>query len=227
MSSAGPSVPADGSDDLTDRFSRVYTGLVYDVMRESGATAGILPATIRPLDPAVRCAGRVFTVRGRREEGLDPHETLLAWTDFLTRAPAGHVVVCQPDDSELSHMGELSAETLKHRGVRGYIVDGGCRDTEFITDLGFPVWCRYATPADVVGRWVPDAFEVPIEIGGVRVHTGDYVVADRDGVVVVPGKDAAEVVTAAERAMTQENSVREAIRLGVSPKEAYLRHGKF
>lgn len=218
--------PAD-QDDLTERFSRVYTGLVYDVMREAGTRAGILPATIRPLDPRVTCAGKVFTVRGRREEGLDPHETLLAWTDFLTRAPAGQVVVCQPQDSELSHMGELSAETLKHRGVLGYVVDGGCRDTEFITDLGFPVWCRYATPADVVGRWVPDAYQVPVEIGGVLVNDGDYVVADRDGVVVVPADQAAEVVAAAERAMQQENAVRDAIRAGVSPKEAYLRHGKF
>ena len=51
-------------------------------------------------------------------------------------------------------MGELSAETLKFRGVRGYVVDGGCRDVDFILKLGFPVCCRYYTPADIVGRWV-------------------------------------------------------------------------
>ena len=61
----------------------------------------------------------------------------------------------------IAHMGELSAETLQFRGVRGYIVDGGCRDTGFILNMGFPVFCRYLTPRDVVGIWVPDRFGEP------------------------------------------------------------------
>ena len=64
-------------------------------------------------------------------------------------------------------MGELSAETLKPKGVRGYVADGGCRDVDFILRLGFPVWCRYFTPRDIVGHWLPDAFDQPITIGAV------------------------------------------------------------
>jgi 4-hydroxy-4-methyl-2-oxoglutarate aldolase len=59
----------------------------------------------------------------------------------------------QPNDSTMSHMGEHSSETMHFRGIRGYIVDGGCRDSEFIKRIGFRVWCRYFTPIDIVGRW--------------------------------------------------------------------------
>jgi regulator of RNase E activity RraA len=218
---------AETDPNIADRLSKVYTGALYDVMRDMDLPAEVLPPTIRPLDPTKRLAGRIFTVRGRIDESLDGHATLLAWTEFLTRAPRDHVIVCQPNDSSISHMGELSAEALQARGVRGYIVDGGCRDTDVILTIGFPVWCRYTTPADIRGRWVCDAFEEPIEIGGVTVNNGDYVLADRDGVIIIPGQHVIAVVKAAEHALRQENLVRNAIREGISPKDAYLQHGKF
>jgi regulator of RNase E activity RraA len=124
-------------------------------------------------------------------------------------------------------MGELSAETLQYRGVRGYIVDGGCRDTTFILRMGFPVFSRYTTPRDVVGVWVPDHFGEPIEIGGVAINNGDYVFADRDGVVIIPEDMAEQVVSHVEKMMQTENLVRKAILAGMDPKEAYLKFGKF
>jgi len=124
-------------------------------------------------------------------------------------------------------MGELSAETLHLRGVSGYIVDGGCRDTEFILRLGFPVWCRYLTPRDVVAYWLPDGFEIPIRIGRVLIHNGDYALADRDGVVILPAQAAEEIVTRTEEIMGREDLVRKAILEGVDPQQAYLRYGKF
>jgi regulator of RNase E activity RraA len=124
-------------------------------------------------------------------------------------------------------MGELSSETLNLRGVRGYIVDGGCRDSAFILRTGFPVWCRYFTPRDVVGRWVADTIGEPIEIGGVAIRTGDYVLADRDGVVIIPGAMAADVTQKVEQVLSTENKVRTAILQGVDPVEAYLQYGKF
>ena len=212
---------------LIPRLEKCYSGAIYDVLRAMGRPACVLPSTIRPLDPLKSLVGPVFTVSGRRGEGLDAHETLLAWTALLSKAPKGSVVVCQPNDSTLAHMGELSSETMMFRGVRGYIVDGGCRDSEFILRLGFPVWCRYFTPVDVVGRWVAESFGEPIEIGGVGVRTGDYAFADRDGVVIIPGELAEEVATNTERVMATENLVRKAILQGVDPQQAYLKYGKF
>jgi regulator of RNase E activity RraA len=124
-------------------------------------------------------------------------------------------------------MGELSAETLHAKGVLGYVVDGGCRDLAFIRKLGFPVFHRFATPRDVVATWVPEAFGEPITIGQVRIANGDFILADIDGVVVIPAGIAEQVITRCEEVMQTENQVRKAILEGVDPQEAYLRHGKF
>lgn len=215
------------TEDFSARLEACYSGAVYDVLRALGHPNQVLPTDIRPLDPTRSLAGKIYTVSGHNDPTLDAHKTLLEWTGLLSKAPRGSVVICQPNDDQLAHMGELSAETLTLRGVRGYIVDGGCRDSGFILKLGFRVWCRYFTPRDVVGRWVADGFGEPIVIGGVTIRTGDYVLADRDGVVIIPGELAADVVARTEAVLATENKVRTAILNGVDPQEAYLRHGKF
>ena len=212
---------------LAERLARCYTGVVYDVLRGRGVTACILPPSIVPLDRGMVAAGPVFTVRGLPDATVSAHETLLRWTGLLGRAPKDHVVLVQGNDAERALMGELSAETLQVRGVRGYIVDGGCRDTAFIRRIGFPVFCDKATPRDIVGAWVPVAFDEPISYGQVVVRPGDWVLADCDGIVVIPQAIAAEVVDAAAAAMATEDQVRAAILSGVDPQQAYLRHGKF
>jgi 4-hydroxy-4-methyl-2-oxoglutarate aldolase len=111
--------------------------------------------------------------------------------------------------------------------VRGYVADGGCRDVNFILELGFPVWCRYFTPRDIVGYWLPDTYDQPIEIGAVTIHAGDLVLGDRDGMVILPQARAEEIVAGAESAIGTENLVRKAILEGVDPQEAYLSYGKF
>jgi regulator of RNase E activity RraA len=152
---------------------------------------------------------------------------LVQWTGLLSRAPAGKVLICQPNTHDIALMGELSAETLHAKGVRGYIVDGGCRDTEFILRLGFPVFCAFTTPKDIVAKWVPDRFGEPITVGEVTICTSDFVIADRDGVVVIPAEAAHEVVAKTEEVMQTENKVRTAILAGMDPQQAYLKFGKF
>ena len=212
---------------LSHRLEKCYSGAVHDVLLAMGHRDCVLPPEIRPLDPHRRLAGEVFTVSGHSDESLDDHETLLQWTGMLSRVPADTVAVCQPHDNTMSHMGELSAETLKLRGVLGYVVDGGCRDSEFIYQIGFRVFCKYYTPKDIVGRWVPDAFGEPIQIGDVTIHNADYVVADRDGVVIIPGQMAEEVAAEAENVLRTESLVRKAILQGEDPQQAYLKYGKF
>lgn len=212
---------------LTERLAACYSGVIYDVMRDMGLAPAVLPSDIRPLDPALKIAGPVFTLRGRPEKTVDAHTTLLEWTGFLSKAASGHVVVCQPQDSVRALMGELSAETLKYRGVLGYIVDGGARDVSFIRDIGFPVFCRYTTPIDIVGSWVPEAFNEPVTIGNVVIRAGDYILGDQDGTVVIPADRAEEIIGKAETAINAENKVRAAILRGEDPQQAYLTYGKF
>ncbi len=212
---------------LAQRLHQCYTGAVHDVLRERELTNFVLPRDVNPVDPNMKAAGRVFTMTGRIDHTVSAHDTLLQWTGFLSKAPRDSVIVCQPNDDTIAHMGELSAEVLQYRGVRGYIVDGGARDTDFICRIGFPTFCRYTVPIDVVGVWVPTAMGEPIEIGDVQIETGDYVIADRDGVVRIPGEMAEDVTAAAEKVMTTENLVRKAILEGGDPQEAYLKYEKF
>src|SRR5262249_54622840 len=105
--------------------------------------------------------------------------------------------------------------------------DGGTRDSDFILKLGFRVFCRYATPSDIAGKWVMDSLGKPITIGPLTIKAGGYVMADQDGVVVIPEAVVGEGVGATEEVLQRENLVRKAILEGVDPREAYLKYGKF
>jgi regulator of RNase E activity RraA len=215
------------SDALADRLGRCYASAVHDVLRAMGHERCVLPSAIRALAPRTRLAGRAWTVSGRIDRTKSSHDTLLAWTGLLSKAPPGSVVVCQPNTHEIALMGELSAAALKLKGVRGYVVDGGTRDVEMILDIGFPVFCAFATPADIGGRWIPDSFGEPVTIGAVTVSSGDYVLGDSDGVVAIPAALAEEAVTRTEQVVGTENAVRAAILAGMDPQQAYLKYGKF
>lgn len=212
---------------LAIRLSRCYASAVHDVLRGLGCDNCVLPSDIRPLDPRLRLAGEVWTVSGHIDRTRSAHDTLLEWTGLLSKAPPGKVVVCQPHNHEVALMGELSASALQLKGVPGYIVDGGCRDAAMIEQIGFPVWCSFFTPSDIVARWVADSFGQPITIGNVTISTGDYIIADRDGVVVIPADMAESVIARSEEVMGTESEVRRNILGGMDPQEAYLRYGKF
>ena len=212
---------------LQERLAQCYTGAVHDVLRMMGHENIVLPPEIKAIAPGTKLAGPVWTVSGHIDRKRTRDETLLAWCTMLSKAPAGHVIVCQPHNHEIALMGELSAQTLQARGVLGYVVDGGSRDTDLVLAQGFPVFCSFLTPADIVERWVPDSFGEPITIGTVTITTGDYLLGDRDGVVVIPKSIAQEVVTRTEKIVATETDMRRALLGGMDPVEAYRTFGKF
>ena len=207
-------------NNLVQRLEKCYTGAVYDVLRERGNKNSILPHEIKSIDPSKKLAGEIWTCSGEIDETLDKDTTMLSWTEMLSKAPSGSVIMCQPNDGTIAHMGELSAETLKYRGVKGYIVDGGCRDVDFILNLGFPVFCKYFTPSDVVCRWKITSLGEPIKIGDLIINSGDYVLGDIDGVVVIPKEIASEVISETEDYINTESALRKDILSGVDPQEA-------
>jgi len=217
----------DDNKQLTARLSKCYSGAVYDTLREHGFENCVLPSDIRPIDDTQILAGPVFTVSGSAKPGISEGDALLVWTEFLSAASKGHVVICAGQTENIALMGELSAETLQARGVLGYVSDGGCRDADFIRKIGFQTFHRFYTPRDVVGAWSVDEMQTPIKIGDVNISPGDYVIADIDGVVTIPGAHIATIITSCEEVMNTENQVRTAIRSGVDPKEAYLKYGRF
>ena len=214
-------------NDYTERLSKCYTGVVHDIMRDDGHKNFTLPSSIRPSKNKYILAGQIFTMEGIVDQTLDHHETLLAWTGFLSKAPNNKVVICQPNNHEVALMGELSAETLQLKGVRGYIVDGGARDLDFILKIDFPLWSSFYTPRDVVGFWKPTDFEKTIKIGDTVINNNDYFLDDIDWVVIIPQNNIEDILNRSEKLINTENLVRKSIKEGMDPQEAYLKYSAF
>jgi regulator of RNase E activity RraA len=222
-------VPSRRRDDLPRRFSRIYTAAITDVLDALGLPRQTLPADLQPLAADMRVAGYAFTARGRAHRG-HPREhdaTLRKFLAMLGAAPADSVLVLAAHDHVAAHFGELSAEALRARGVRGAVVDGATRDAAAIARLRFPTFVRYRTPQDSVPRWRVSDWGQPVTIGGVRISLGDVIVADLDGVVVVPRRVAHEVLGRCETLLGAENKVRTAVKRGMAPLEAYRTFGVF
>jgi 4-hydroxy-4-methyl-2-oxoglutarate aldolase len=212
---------------LQERLAQCYTGAVHDVLRMMGHENIVLPPEIKAIAPGTKLAGPVWTVSGHIDRTKTRHETLLGWCTLLAKAPRGHVIVCQPNNHEVALMGELSAQALMARGVLGYVVDGGSRDTDLVLAQGFPVFCSFLTPSDIVERWIPDRYGEPVTIGALTIATGDYLLGDRDGVVIIPQALAEDVVGKTEEVVATESDMRRALVAGMDPVEAYNRYGKF
>jgi regulator of RNase E activity RraA len=212
---------------VRDRFLALYTAVLADVLDEHGYREQTLPHEIRGLEPGTRLAGPAYTVEGRPSSAHEWDASIRKTLAMLGSVPAEHVAVYQCHHGIAAHFGELSATSLLARGVAGCVIDGGCRDTRFIREQGFPVFARHVTPEDCTWRWQVTATQVPVTVGRVRIEPGDWIVGDEDGVVAVPAAVAADVLAEAERKAGTENAIRAAVRDGMTPLEAYERYGTF
>ena len=214
-------------EDLSKRLSLLHSSIVHDALRMEGLLNQTLPYQIRPISSGKTISGKVWTLSGELQENISVHESLLSWTSFLSEVQPDTVVVCQPNNQSIALMGELSAETLVKKNIKGYIVDGGCRDVKKIKTIGLPVYCRFYSPKDVAGKWKVMELGKKINIGEVLIVTGDYIIGDDDGIVIIPKSIAEKIIIKAENDMTSENKIRDAILNGVDPQKAYLKYGKF
>ena len=212
---------------ISNRLAKCFSSVVHDVMRDDGFKNFVLDPAIKPLKEEHKIGGQIFTINGSSNSTYTHDETLLAWTGMLSKAPAEKVLICQPNDNVVALMGELSAEYLLKKKVRGYITDGGCRDVEFINNINFPVWSKFNTPKDVVGYWKPDELETTITIGDVTINNNDYVLADIDGVVIIPKDHIVNILEKTENLISTESKVRKAIKEGMDPQEAYIKFSAF
>jgi 4-hydroxy-4-methyl-2-oxoglutarate aldolase len=205
----------------------IYTAAVADVLDGLGLARQTLPPDIVPVERGMRLEGPAFAVEGRPHPGNAYEPSIRRILELLGAIPAGSVAVYATGDRSCAQFGELSATALQTRGVAGVVLDGGCRDVAAIVRAGFPVFARFVTPQDSVPRWEVVEWGNEVMIGDVRVATGDWVVGDADGVVVVPADVRDQVLARAEQVAGTENEVRDAVRAGLSPLEAYDRYGKF
>ena len=214
--------------DLAGRLSSLYTGALTDVLDRHGLHQQTLPHELAPLREGMRLAGPVYPILGRPHPNHDYDTSIRLVLEMLGSVPAGHVAVYQTNDASSAHLGELSVTSLASRGCAGAVIDGGARDADYILREDFPVFARYVTPQDCVSRWeLLEHGEVPIVVGGVRVAPGDWIVGDRDGLVIVPGGRLEEILAEAEEKVATESEIRDAVRGGTLPLDAYERYGTF
>jgi regulator of RNase E activity RraA len=218
---------ASRSDELRTRFGAVYTAALTDVLDDLGRRHQTLPSAVGPLERGARVAGPVFAVEGRMNHSIDPETSIRRILEMLGSVPAGHVAVYEPGDTTCAHFGELSATSLQAHGVAGVVINGGCRDVDLIRESGLPVFARYRTPQDAVSRWEVLDWGHTIDIEGVVVAPGDYIVGDADGVVLIPHDVIETVLREAETLVGTENLIRDAVRDGMKPLAAYDQFGKF
>jgi 4-hydroxy-4-methyl-2-oxoglutarate aldolase len=164
-----------------------------------------------------------FLVAETAEIPAEPYTGEIAALDDL--APGEIVLVAAGGSARAACWGELFSTAARARGVRGTVIDGYCRDQRRITSMGYPVWCRGGLPLDCRGRTAVTAWRQAAVVGGLLVQPGDLVVADVDGVVVVPAELASEVVRRAAEKAEKENGLRDALARGSTLRDAYNRFG--
>ena len=214
-------------DDVCRRFSVMYTGAISDVLDEMGYSHQVLPSSIQALQMGQRVQGVAMPVEGESTGSTDPEEVYIPILKMLGDLTHGDVMVTQAHDDISAHLGELSCETAKFRGARGMVIDGGVRDIDYILKLQTPVFCRYRTPADVLGRWKVTSYGNPVKIGQVTIKRGDFIVGDKDGVLEIPQEITMQVLEKSEEVVNTENLVRKAVLEGMHPVDAYRKFGRF
>ncbi len=214
-------------EEIISRLSQIYTGALSDILDQLGRWNQVLPKELTGLTPNDKLCGTALTVRGEATHSADPNDIFVPMLQMLGDVRKNNIVISQPNDMTCSHLGELSATTIKARGGNGAVIYGGVRDVDYIQKLGLPVFHLYTTPADIVGRWKLQEYNVPIRIQNVSVYPGDYIVGDKDGVLVIPKEIVTDVLFKAEEIMETENHVRNDVQNGIHPLDSYYKHGWF
>jgi regulator of RNase E activity RraA len=226
-STPASSHPADLSSDaaLLDGYRHVEVASVSDAMEKVIGQRMYLSHRMQPIFTS-KFAGFALTVKLKKEENKDPHalDGMLAAID--QGAPHSVYVMVVEDGADIAGMGGLMGTAMQARDFSGAVIDGGVRDTAYLKKIGFPVFALGNVPSTSVGHYRFDRANIPVTCDGVLVNPGDIVVADSDGVAIVPRAKAADVLATAEDMDFKEHSMYAYIEKLKSIEEAVKKFGR-
>jgi len=176
-------------------------------VHEALGRVGYLGPEFRPAWPGARTGGTAVTVL------CWPGDNLMIHVAVEQCRPGDLLVVATNSPSTDGLFGELFATALAHRGVRGVVLGCGVRDVAELREMGFPAWSR-AVSAQGSVKATAGAVNVPVVLGGQTIHPGDVVLADDDGVMVVPRADVPRALTASQARIDKESASRAAFQQG-------------
>jgi regulator of RNase E activity RraA len=213
-------------DPLIEGLRNVEVASVADAIEQLYGERAYMSHEMRPLSTA-KFAGPAVTVlmkKGEHKEGPAASQGML---DAIDNAPAGSVyVMVLEDGADYAGIGGLMSTAMKYRGLTGAVIDGAVRDTPQIRKLQFPVFSRGVVPSTTINHYRFGGGNIPVTCAGVRVNPNDIIVADEDGVAVVPRARAADVLKKAQELDNTEHSMIPFIEKFRSIKEAVAKFGR-
>jgi len=182
---------------------------LHEALGAAGGRMALMSPRMRPLNPGLRIAGPAVTAYNYPGDNLMMHKA-------LSMIEEGQVLVTTNGGGTQGALwGELAATFARNRRVGGVIVHGSIRDTDVLTEMRFPVWATDISPCHPE-KGAAGAVNVPIVCDGVMVHPGDIVVADSDGVLVIPRDRLRAAVEGARSRKAKENEIKQKIAAGQS-----------
>lgn len=196
--------------ELLEQLRKLPTGNVAD----NNPGGGVMDSGLKPVNPHLHMIGRACTVKCQPGDNLAMHEGI------YTAQPGEVLVLDCGGYASAGHFGDIMATACKLRGLAGVVINGSCRDSQDIYELGFPVYARAYNPSGTVKESLAQT-NVPVMVGGVLVRPGDILFGDCDGIVVVPQEVEDSVFQKAMAKYNREQEILRRLAQGATTLEIY------
>lgn len=195
---------------IINQLAKYQAATIHEAIGKQGA----LPATIKPISATMTLCGTAFTINSM------PGDNLLLHRAVVEARPGDILVASMSDHYEAGYWGEILSVAAMERGIAGLVIDACVRDADPIEELGFPVFCRGLCIRGTT-KFGRGTLNEPLIIGDVLINPGDFVVGDRDGLVVIPMTRASEAIEKSSARQEKEANTLAQLRSGKTTLEIY------